>query len=96
MLKHHIYRNSLAFIRPDLEYVDIIWDNCTQQDSELLESVPLEAARIISRLRKGTSNADLYQELGLEILDSRKQNHKLISFYKTINLINTQYMYNTV
>ena len=41
----------------------IVWDNCSLHESELLESVQLEAARIITRLRKGTSHEKLYTEL---------------------------------
>jgi hypothetical protein len=52
----------IGFIRPILEYGGIVWDNCILHESELLESVQLEAARIITGLRKGTSHAKLYTE----------------------------------
>ena len=60
LLKHSIDRNSLiriyfAFIRPILEYADVVWDNCTQSSSELLEKVQIEAARIITKLRVNSS-----------------------------------------
>ena len=41
----------LSFIRPVLEYADIVWDNCTLHESNLLESVQVEAGRIITGLR---------------------------------------------
>ena len=61
LIKHNIDRKSLAklyiwFIRPILEYGWIVWDNCSIQVSDLLESVQLEAALIITGLRKGTSH----------------------------------------
>ena len=70
MLKYDLDRKSLkkfytSFIRPTLEYGNIIWDNCTKQQANLLESIQLDAARIITILRKGTSHATL-----LRILDS--------------------------
>ena len=40
-------RNSLqsiyfAFIRPVLEYADVVWDNCTKYEEEELEKNQLE------------------------------------------------------
>ena len=35
-----------------MEYSDVVWDNCTEKDSKLLEYVQVEAGRItIDRLR---------------------------------------------
>ncbi|KAJ8310536.1 hypothetical protein KUTeg_012401 [Tegillarca granosa] len=90
MLKYQLDRNSLltiykSFIRPILEYGDVIWDNCTQQDADLLESVQVECARIITGLRRNCSRTVLYFELGLESLEARRRQHKLITFYKAIN-----------
>ena len=50
-LKYDLDRKYLetiykSFIRPLLEYADVIWDNCTQQNKNELELVQLEAARI--------------------------------------------------
>ena len=36
----------LTFIRPILEYGDIVWNNCTQYEKEELEKKQTEAARI--------------------------------------------------
>jgi hypothetical protein len=36
----------LSFIRPILEYGNVIWDNCTQNEANLLESVQVGAGRI--------------------------------------------------
>ena len=49
----------------------IVWDNCSLHESELLESVQLETACIITGLRKGTSHAKLYTELGWVPLKER-------------------------
>ena len=49
----------IGFIRPILEYGGIVWDNCSIHESDLLESVQPEAARIITGLRKGTSHVKL-------------------------------------
>lgn len=44
-----------SFIRPVLEYGDVVWDNITQ--TQILENIQLEAARI-------TSIANLSTEAG--------------------------------
>jgi hypothetical protein len=50
-LKEKLY---IGFNRPILEYGRIVWDSCSLHESELLESVQLEAAGIIIGLMKGT------------------------------------------
>jgi hypothetical protein len=39
-----------TFIRPILEYSSEVWDNCGQVNSDRLEKLQLEAARIVTRL----------------------------------------------
>ena len=53
LFKYDLDRKSLTrfymtYIRPILEYASIIWDNCTKTQPGLLESINLEAARIIT------------------------------------------------
>ena len=90
LLKYDLDRKSLTrfymtYIRPILEYASIIWDNCTKTQSDLLESINLEAVRIITGLRRGTSHAVLYRELGWTSLAERRSNSKLIQLYKILN-----------
>ena len=68
-LKYDLDRKSLetiykSFIRPLLEYADVIWDNCTQQNKNELELIQLEAARISTGTTKLVSVANLYIETG--------------------------------
>ena len=86
MLKYDLDRTSLqqfytSFIRPTLEYGNIIWDNCTKQQANLLESIQLDAARIITDL----SRVILYKELGFCPLSERRKNAKLIQVFKILN-----------
>ena len=90
MLKHQVSRKVLiniylSFIRPVLEYADIVWDNCTLHESNLLESVQVEAGRIITGLRINFSKTKLYEELGWGPLYKRREKHKRILMYKIIN-----------
>ena len=52
-LKFVLDRKSLqfiyfSFIRPVLEYADVVWDNCTQYEANELEKIQIEAARIVT------------------------------------------------
>ena len=47
---YSLIRIYFAFIRPVLEYGDVVWGNCTKKKSDLLESVQIEAGRIITVL----------------------------------------------
>jgi hypothetical protein len=101
LLKHTRNRETLlkinfAFIRPVLEYGDVLWCNCTKENSELLEKIQIEAARIITGLRVNSSKTNLYSELGWELIATRRNNHKLILFYKMVNGIAPQYMYDLI
>ena len=83
MLKYQVDRNVLiniylSFIRPILEYGNVIWDNCTQNEANLLENVQVEAGRIITGLRVNSSRSKLYNELGWEPLYKRREKQKLI------------------
>ena len=90
MLKYDLDRKSLfrfyiSFVRPTLEYGNILWDNCTKDQAKLLESIQLDAIRIITGLRRGTSHEVLYAEVGLSSLAERRKDAKLIQFYKILN-----------
>jgi hypothetical protein len=66
MLKYEVDRNVLiniylSFIRPILG--NVIGENCTQNEANLLESVQVEAGRIITGLRLNSSRSKLYSEL---------------------------------
>ena len=65
-----------AFIRTVLEYGDVVWGNCTKDNSELLKKIQIDAARIITGLRVNSSKSNLYSELGLEPLQARRDKHK--------------------
>ena len=61
----------LSFIRPVLEYVDVVRDNCTKYEADELEKIQFEAARIVTGTAKLVSIDNLYSETGWETLKSR-------------------------
>ena len=72
-LKFILDRKSLqtiyfSFVRPLLEYADIVWDNCSQYESNQLEQIQNEAARIVTGATKLVSVNSLLHETGRETL----------------------------
>jgi hypothetical protein len=82
----------LSFIRPLLEYSDIVWDNITQQDEFELEKIQLEACRIITGTTKLVSLSNLYEDTCFQPLKFRRYKHKLILLYKMFNHLSPQYL----
>ena len=81
-----------TFIRPILEYADVVWDNCTQQQMNDLEKIQIEAGRIVSGATKIVALDRLYQELGWLKLPERRKLHKLFLFYKMENGLAPDYL----
>ena len=75
----------LTFIRPLLEYGDVIFDNCTQYEKQELDKIQNEAARIATGTTKLVSLATLYKEICWKTLEIRRYNHKLTLFYKMMH-----------
>ena len=66
-LKFILDRKSLqiiyfSFIRPLLEYAEVVWDNCTQHEANELEKIRIEAARIVTGATRLVSLNLLYTE----------------------------------
>ena len=74
-----------SFIRPILEYGSQVWSGCTAQDEDKLESIQLNAARIVTGAMHGTSNAKLYEETGWLTLTKRREISNLTLMYKLVN-----------
>ena len=75
----------LTFICPLLEYAGEVWDNCTLADSERLEKIQLEAARIVTGLTSHASLLSIYKETGWGKLSVRPEKRKLSLFYDIVS-----------
>ena len=74
-----------AFIRPHLDYGDIIYDQAYKESfHQKLESIQYNAALAITGAIRGTSKKKLYQELSLESLQKRRWYRKLCYFFKIL------------
>ena len=71
--RHTLNKLYIAFIRSKLEYANTVWDNCSNQLSEMLENVQYRAAKIVSGAIHRTSHCTVYDELGWETLKRRRK-----------------------
>lgn len=72
-----------SFVRPHLDYGDVVYDQPSNQTFvKKLERYQYKAALAITGAIQGTSRDKLYQELGLESLESRRYIRRLCLFYK--------------
>ena len=82
----------LTFVRPKLEYANIVFHDCTKQDTELLENLQLSAARVVTGAIKGTSHAKIYNECNWPLLSERRKQNQLVQFFKMVNDESPQYL----
>ena len=71
----------LSFIRPILEYADIVWDNCCMHEKKDLDRIQDEAARIVTGATKLVSLMLLHNDVFWDLLQERRQQHKLIQIF---------------
>ena len=67
-LKHSIGRNALnqmymSYLLPIAEYASVVWDGCSEQDSQTLQKIKNEAAHIITGLTRSVSLENLYKNV---------------------------------
>ena len=104
-----LFRNSMFFtvwqmaryyisaIRPIVEYASVVFDNCSNCDTALLEKVQRRAANVCTGAMKRTETVKVLQELGWETLKSRRTKAKLILLYKIKNgLVSSSYLSNLI
>ena len=75
-----------------LEYANMVWDNCTQDEANAIEKIQTEAARIVTGATRLVSLDMLSKETGWESLWDRRYKHKMCQFYKMINDLTPTYL----
>ena len=99
-LRRFLPRDSLltiykTFIRPHLDYGDIIYDWPNNSVFvQKLESIQYNACLAITGCFRGTSQEKLYSELGLESLADRRFCRRLVLFFKILNGLAPEYLLN--
>ena len=81
-----------TMIRPILEYGCPIFDNCTTQQSLLLEKVQREGGLLCTGAYRRTNHVTLLSELGWSPLATRRKCQKLTIFYKMVNQLVPAYL----
>ena len=85
LLKPTLLQIYKSFVRPHLDYGDIIYDKAfIGYFQKKLESIQYNAALAITGAIRGTSREKIYSELGLESLQDRLWYRKLCVFYKIL------------
>ena len=86
-----------AFLRPLIDYGDIIYDQPYNESfCDKLESVQYKAALAITGAIQGTSREKIYQELGLESLKNRRWFKRLCCMFKIVNKEAPKYLINLI
>ena len=86
-LKFSFSRNALnqiyfSYLLPVLEYACIVWDGCAAHNSDILDKIQNEAARIVTGLTRSVSLNKLYKECGWLSLAERRRQQKLSFMFK--------------
>ena len=63
-LKYNLSRYTLevlfkSLVLSSLEYANVVWDGCSESDNNLLESLQIEGARVVTGALKGTNRVSL-------------------------------------
>ncbi len=95
--KYRLSRKTLeimykSYILPMFDYCSHVWDNCTNEQSLLLENLNLDALRTICGAVRGTSHQKIYSETNCKPLRDRRYVSKLTTFYKMTNNLVPDYV----
>ena len=98
-LSKYVNRKTLdvsykMYVRPHLDYGDIIYHGQLVDMMKSVESVQYQAALITTKCIKGTSRQKLYNELGWESLEERRIFRRFVLFYKIMNNETPDYLRN--
>ena len=107
-VSHRVLENIYKlYVRPNLDYADVIYHKAAQKVSifnneitDLLmssvESIQIEAGRIVSGAWKGTNTDKLYKNLGWESLQDRRTMRKLCIIYETLDTRFPNYLHDSL
>ena len=91
--KRSITKIYMSFVRPYLDYGDIIFDKPNNESfKSRIESIQYKACIATTGAIQGISRERLYRELGLESLSDRCWFRKLTFFYKIVKGLSPPYL----
>jgi len=71
-------RPYLIFVRPLLEYADVVWANFSNGTNNDMNDVPYEAARIVTGTTKVCNLNRLLEDLKWKTLAARRKKYNLV------------------
>ena len=71
-----------SYIRPIMEYGDIVWSGAPTSLLAKLDHLVVEAVRLITGAPARSNIASLYREMGWQLLSTRREIHRLRMMYK--------------
>ena len=101
-LLNALFRESVltiykSFIRPHLDYCDIIYDQPNNESfCTKIEHIQYNAALAITGAIKGTSQTKLFKEMALESLKFRRWFRQLCTFFKIKTSGKPEYLFNLI
>ena len=81
-----------SYIRPQLEYSAVIYNNCTREQSRRLEACQRKAAIACTRAYRRTNTENLLNELGWSKLEDRRTYCGQVMLYKITNGLTPNYL----
>ena len=84
------------YVRPHLDYGDVIYHNQREDLMNLVEQVQYKAGLIVTGCWQGTSREKLYDELGWESLSDRRWGRRMALYYKIVNGQTPAYLFEHV
>ena len=81
-----------SYILPCVDYCDIVWNNCTQQDSSRLQTLFNYACRLVLHRPRLSSSCALWEDLGLIRLLTRRKLHLAELVYRCHNSLAPSYL----
>ena len=90
--KLSILKLCATYIKSLLEYADVVWDHCSKENKKIIESIQIDALRIITGATKLCRIQKLYDDTCLQTRKARRSKAKLSHLYKIINGLTTQYL----
>ena len=83
LLRHSLITIYKLFVRPHLDYGEIIYDQWNNESfTQKIERIQYKAALAITGAIKGTSQSKLHSELGFESLKFKRWFRRLYTFFK--------------
>jgi hypothetical protein len=61
-----------CLIRPLLEYADVLWEGCSDNESDLIEHVQYQSTMVVTGAMRGTSGSRVLEDLAWEDMKTRR------------------------